>query len=108
LDRNNYKHKKSDYIRLSVAVGNKQRSVKMANGLGLAAGIVGIGFLIWLVIMAVIIGSLVFWVLMLVDVIKRKFPKDDDRILWILIIALAGIIGAIIYYFVVKIKDKRR
>ena len=39
---------------------------------------------------------------MIVDCVKRKFKKSDEQIVWILVIALLGLIGAIIYYFAVK------
>jgi hypothetical protein len=43
---------------------------------------------------------------MLIDSIKRKYKDENDKIAWILVIVLVGILGAIIYYFVVKIKKK--
>ena len=49
----------------------------------------------------------VFWILMLVDVIQRKFKKDNDKIIWILIIVFTNWVGAIIYYFVVKKPNKK-
>ena len=51
--------------------------------------------------------SLVFWIWMLVDCIKRDFKKEDEKIIWLLVIILVQVIGAIIYYFVVKRKDKK-
>jgi uncharacterized membrane protein len=64
-------------------------------------------FLIPLFFIAIGIASLVFWIIMLIDVVKRDFRKEDDKILWVLVVVLAGVIGAIIYYFVVKRKDKK-
>jgi len=60
---------------------------------------------IWIVIL----GLLALWIWMLVDCIKRdenNFPSlgENTKIIWILIIALAGWVGAIIYYFMVKQK----
>lgn len=69
------------------------------------AALAGIGIV--LVILAVIlvialaIASLVFWVLMIVDCATRKLP-DGERIAWILVLIFTGILGATIYYFVVK------
>jgi hypothetical protein len=44
------------------------------------------------------------WVWMLVDCIQREFPPQDQnsKIVWILVIVLAGWLGALIYFFVVK------
>ncbi|MBI2629706.1 PLDc N-terminal domain-containing protein [Candidatus Pacearchaeota archaeon] len=58
--------------------------------------------LIVLALFALVIFLLVFWILMIVDCAKRKFKTDGERIAWILILIFIGIIGAIIYYFVVK------
>ena len=63
-------------------------------------------FLLVIIIWALAIGGMIFWIIMLVDVAKRKFPKGDDKTVWILIVALAGLIGAIIYYFMIKKKSK--
>ncbi len=54
------------------------------------------------------IGSFVFWVLMLVDAIQRKFKEPNEKLIWVLIIIFAHIIGAILYYFLIKKKDKHR
>ena len=63
-------------------------------------------FLIWLLIIVVGILSFIFWIFMIVDVAKRDFKQENDKILWILVVILAGIIGALIYYFVIKKPDK--
>ena len=75
----------------------------------MGAGMVYFGllwFLLVIIIWALAIGGMIFWIIMLVDVAKRKFPKGDDKTVWILIVALAGLIGAIIYYFMIKKKSK--
>ncbi len=57
-----------------------------------------------LVFIALFVLMLVFWIMMLVDAVQRKYKEENDKIVWILIIVLVGVIGAIIYYFVVKKK----
>jgi hypothetical protein len=73
---------------------------------GVVASVVSIvGILIilfWLVFVAAFIGAMVFWIMMIVDVAKRQFPKPDDKTLWVLVVVLAGIVGAIIYYVIIK------
>ena len=59
-----------------------------------------------LVMFALGIFALVFWIIMIVDVVKREFKQENDKILWVLIVILTGIVGALIYYFVVKKPDK--
>ena len=76
---------------------------------GAMAGIAGFFFLfviLWLALIGLAILAFIFWIFMIVDVAKRKFKNDNDKILWVLVIVLAGIIGAIIYYFVIKKPDK--
>ena len=48
----------------------------------------------------------VFWIWMIVDCARRKFKTDNDKLIWIIILALLGWLGAIIYYFVIKVPDK--
>lgn len=57
----------------------------------------------------IILGLIGLWIWMLVDCIKREeedFPPmgDNTKLIWILIVALTGWIGAIIYFFMVKQK----
>lgn len=83
----------------------------MANGLAAAGAAVGafviLFILFWIVIIGLAIFAFVFWILMIVDVAKRNFKQENDKIMWILIVILTGIIGALIYYFMVKRKDKK-
>jgi len=59
-----------------------------------------------LFISVLVIFCIVFWFWMLIDCLKRK--KFDDKLIWILVIIFLGFIGAILYYFLVRSKDKRR
>jgi hypothetical protein len=74
---------------------------------GMFAGIMMLFFLAWIVFMAIAVLGTIFWIFMIVDVAKRTFKNESDKVLWILIVVLAGLIGAIIYYFVVKKKDRK-
>ncbi|HTZ41752.1 MAG TPA: PLDc N-terminal domain-containing protein [Candidatus Omnitrophota bacterium] len=76
----------------------------MAMGLGgLLFG--GIFFMLFIGILSIL--AFVFWIIMLVDAIKRNYKKSDEKIIWVLVIILTGIIGALIYYFVVKRENKK-
>lgn len=44
---------------------------------------------------------LIFWIWVIVDVVKRDFENDNEKIIWLLLIILLGIIPSIVYYFVV-------
>jgi len=45
-----------------------------------------------------ILGS-VFWIWMLIDCAKNEPREGSDRIMWVIIIALTHLVGALIYYF---------
>jgi len=45
---------------------------------------------------------LAFWIWMIVDCAKRNFKNNTEKVVWILVILFAKIIGAVIYFFVVK------
>lgn len=70
----------------------------------------GIFNLVWIFIM---IAGIAVWIWMLIDVIQRKdeeFPNktDNEKLLWLLIVLLAGWIGSIVYYFMVYKKIERK
>jgi len=50
------------------------------------------------------LAATIFWIIMLIDLVQRDFPanKENEKLLWILVVLLGNGIGAIIYYFVVK------
>lgn len=48
----------------------------------------------------------IFWLIMLVDAATRKFKEETEKVIWILVILLTNLVGALIYYFVVYRKDK--
>lgn len=57
------------------------------------------GFFMFLVF-AIAIAGFVFWIRMLVECVTREPDEGNDKLVWILIIVLAGWLGALIYYFV--------
>jgi heme/copper-type cytochrome/quinol oxidase subunit 2 len=84
---------------------------------GAAAGLAGIWIiflvLVWLVVAAIGIFFFVIWIITLIDCAKRdndEFPDatENSKLIWILVIVLAGGIGAIIYYFIVMRKMPRK
>lgn len=79
----------------------------MAGMLSFMGGMIFSWVMLGLIIAGISIFSFVFWILMIVDCVKRKFKEDSEKIIWILVIVFAGIVGALIYYFIVKRKDKK-
>jgi uncharacterized membrane protein YphA (DoxX/SURF4 family) len=59
-----------------------------------------------LFISVLVIFCIVFWFWMLIDCLQRK--KFEDKLIWVLILVFLNLIGAILYYFLVKHKEKRR
>lgn len=72
-------------------------------------GMSGFGMIAGLGFIAIIIGIFLFafWLWMLIDCLKRDFKKDYEKIVWVLVMIFLHLLGAIIYYFVVKISDKK-
>lgn len=61
-------------------------------------------FYMFLTLTAAVIFSLSFWVWMLADCLKRKNFKG--RTLWLVIILVMNVIGGVIYFLVIKNKNK--
>mgnify|MGYP003982043035 CR=1 FL=1 len=83
----------------------------MAEPTSAAAGSLAVGFIaffifLWFVIIALSIFLFVFWILMIIDVAKRNFKNENDKIVWILIVALLSWVGALVYYFAIKKPNK--
>lgn len=58
-----------------------------------------------LMVGAFAILAFILWLWMLIDCLQRRFK---DKLLWVLVIIFAGIIGAILYYFLVKTKGRQK
>ena len=63
-----------------------------------AGGVVVLGFMCCFGLFGFV--ALGFWIWMLVDCAGKKFQGDNEKLIWILVIVLAGGIGALVYYFV--------
>jgi pilus assembly protein TadC len=69
------------------------------SGRGEIGNIIGFGLFFLFLFLAISVFCLVFWILMLVHAISKPIKQ---KAVWILIILLFGIIGALVYYFAVK------
>ena len=49
-----------------------------------------------------IVICFIFWLAMLVDSLRRGFKRENDKFIWVMVIVFTWIIGAVIYYFMVK------
>ncbi len=61
-----------------------------------------IGFLIIGFIATVGIAATVFWIVEIVDVARRQFTDQTTKLIWLAVIILLHLLGAIIYYFAGK------
>ena len=53
-----------------------------------------------LLVGVVSIGSMVLWIWALIDVLQKEVDEQNTKLIWVLVIVLAGWIGALIYLFV--------
>jgi hypothetical protein len=67
----------------------------------------GLFALLWILIVGVFgIGGTVLWIWMLIDCATNEPSQGNDKIVWIIIIALGGWIGALIYLLVRRPRRK--
>lgn len=53
-----------------------------------------------ILMIAVAVAATVFWVWMLIDCAMQEPSEGNDKVVWVLIILFANVIGALVYYFV--------
>lgn len=64
-------------------------------GAGVAAAGIGIAMILfWLLFFGV---GFVIWLWALIDVIRRQFPNQNDKTLWLIVVILLYWIGGIVY-----------
>ena len=69
------------------------------------AGFTIFGCIFGLLGAAVAVAVFAFWLWMLIDCVTKCPSAENKKLLWILVIIFAGIIGAIIYYFMQRPKN---
>jgi len=62
--------------------------------------------LIMVVFGVVMLGVLAVWLWMLIDAIKYTPSENNLKLIWILVIVFAGIIGALVYMFLQRPKNQ--
>jgi hypothetical protein len=61
---------------------------------------------LWLLFMCLILLCTIFWVWMIIDCATRNM-KDNDKVVWILVLIFLSWLGATVYYFVIKRNAKK-
>ena len=56
----------------------------------------------------VVLLLFVFWIIMFIDSITRKFKKSAEKVLWIIVNFFFSFIGSLIYYFSIFRKDENK
>ena len=56
-------------------------------------------FFIILFFMGIGIGGLILWIWTLIDCINNETDEGNERVIWVVVIAAAQLIGALIYLF---------
>ena len=70
----------------------------------------GFGEMIVMLLMLLVVGGIGVWIYVLVDVVKNEpeNPPGNERLLWILVVALLGWIGATVYWFARRPRRRAR
>lgn len=69
---------------------------ELGKGLGIFVGM-GLGVIAIIFIIGIFLT--IFWILMLIDCVRREV---EYKPVWILVLLLTGCIGAVVYYFAIK------
>lgn len=72
------------------------KSNDLAAGLGVIFGFLLILFWVGVLLLWI------FWLFMVIDIVKRDWKKDGDKTAYLILVLFLNILGAAIYYFVVK------
>jgi hypothetical protein len=66
-----------------------------------------IGIMVFYILMIALgVASAVFWIIALIDVTRREFKESNEKLMWVLVILLAQVIGALVYWFVGREKGR--
>jgi len=63
--------------------------------------------LINLLFIILVMGGLAFWIMMIVDCAKRDFANQNEKIIWLVVVCVCQLIGALVYWFVVVKKSTK-
>jgi len=64
---------------------------------GIITGVFGLFFM--LIVGAVCLAYVVFWICMLVHAITNKGLGDGEKIVWVLVLIFLHVLGPILYFF---------
>ena len=56
----------------------------------------------WLFILAIVLGSIGFFIYVLVDILKSEFTNSINKVIWLLLLLFTGPLGIILYLLIGK------
>ncbi|HZS44045.1 MAG TPA: PLDc N-terminal domain-containing protein [Blastocatellia bacterium] len=68
---------------------------------------IGIWLLFWLFFLVVGLFGTIFWIWMLIDCVTNNHIKDNEKLLWVIVLVFSHLIGSILYFFIVRQKRVR-
>ncbi len=75
----------------------------MDSGAGPFELLFGLFWIFWIAIMVLAVGAMVFWILKIIEVARipdyQYRTAGTDKVTWVLVVALAGAIGALVWQF---------
>lgn len=56
----------------------------------------GIGLMLFAVLLG--LGAQAFWLWMLIEAAVKEPPEGNDKVVWVLVVVLLNVVGAIVYF----------
>jgi hypothetical protein len=56
--------------------------------------------MVWLFMICLVLAASAFWIWMIVDCATNEPSEGNDKLIWLLVIILVHLLGAILYYFI--------
>ena len=66
----------------------------------------GFGILLMMLLAPIALCVFAFWIWMLIHAATNRGLSDTEKLMWVLIIVFVHFIGALIYFFVGRLKGK--
>jgi len=54
---------------------------------------------IWILAGIVFLLLSIFWIIELIDIVRRQFENDAVKVIWIVVVCMSHFVGAIVYHF---------
>ncbi len=68
-----------------------------------------VGLFFFLILFLLIFGTIftLFWLWMLIDCALNEPPQGNDKLVWVIIIVLTSVFGALLYFFIRRPKRRK-